>query len=132
MIGEQVELGPLLLGGVEVVVGRDLEEIDAVAAAEQLGEERLAEAEPDADAGRSRSMGSASASAAAAHHSRLHTAAPASASAAPASTSAPPPPQPPPQPLPDEPLANIVFRSESGVPASEEIPKIPTSSRQSE
>ena len=49
MIGEEVELGPLLLGGVEVVVGRDLEEIDAVAVAEQLGEERLAEAEPDAE-----------------------------------------------------------------------------------
>ena len=35
--------------GVEIVVGRDLQEIDAVAVAEQLGEERLAEADPDAE-----------------------------------------------------------------------------------
>ena len=31
------------------MVGGDLQEIDAVAVAEQLGEERLAEAEPDAE-----------------------------------------------------------------------------------
>ncbi len=45
--GEQIQLGPLLRRGVEIMVGRDLQEIDAVAVAKQFGEEWLAEPDPD-------------------------------------------------------------------------------------
>ena len=45
--GEQIQLSPLLRRSIEVMVGRDLQEIDAVTVAKQLGEERLTEPDPN-------------------------------------------------------------------------------------
>lgn len=48
MAGKQLQLGMLFPGGIEIVVGRDLQEVDAVAVAKEVGAERFAK--PDSDA----------------------------------------------------------------------------------
>ncbi len=41
VVGEQLQLGALLGGRLEIVISRDLQKIDAVAMAEQIGAKRL-------------------------------------------------------------------------------------------